>query len=72
MVSNLLANGLTHGEPGEPVRIQAATTAGELEVSVANGGRPIPPETMERLFQPFFRGARVLRAVRTRARRNAF
>ena len=56
MVSNLLANGLTHGEPGEPVRIQAATTAGELEVSVANGGRPIPPETMERLFQPFFRG----------------
>jgi phosphoserine phosphatase RsbU/P len=56
MGSNLLANGLTHGEPGEPVRIQAATTAGELEVSVANGGRPIPPETMERLFQPFFRG----------------
>jgi signal transduction histidine kinase len=56
MGSNLLANGLTHGEPGEPVRIQAATTAGELEVSVGNGGRPIPPETMERLFQPFFRG----------------
>jgi phosphoserine phosphatase RsbU/P len=27
MVSNLLANGLTHGEPGEPVRLQAATTA---------------------------------------------
>jgi signal transduction histidine kinase len=56
MVSNLLANGLTHGEPDEPVRIQAATTGGELHVSVANGGHPIPPETMERLFQPFFRG----------------
>ena len=56
MVSNLLANGLTHGEPDEPVRIQAATTGGELEVSVANGGKPIPPETVERLFQPFFRG----------------
>ena len=27
MVSNLLANGLTHGEPGEPVRLQAATMA---------------------------------------------
>jgi phosphoserine phosphatase RsbU/P len=56
MVSNLLANGLTHGEPGEPVRLQAATTGGELEVSVANGGKPIPPGTMERPFQPFFRG----------------
>jgi signal transduction histidine kinase len=56
MVSNLLANGLTHGRPDEPVRIQAATTGGELEVSVANGGEPIPPETRERLFQPFFRG----------------
>ena len=56
MVSNLLANGLTHGAPDEPVRIQAATTRGELEVSVANGGKPIPPATMERLFQPFFRG----------------
>jgi signal transduction histidine kinase len=56
LVSNLLANGLTHGEPGEPVRLQAATTGGEIEVSVANGGKPIPPETMERLFQPFFRG----------------
>jgi signal transduction histidine kinase len=56
MVSNLLANGLTHGAPDEPVRIQAATTGGELQVSVANGGHPIPAETMERLFQPFFRG----------------
>ena len=40
MVSNLLANGLTHGEQDEPVRIQAATTRGELEISVANGGKP--------------------------------
>ena len=56
MVSNLLANGLTHGAPEEPVRIHAATDGGELEVSVANGGKPIPPATMERLFQPFFRG----------------
>ena len=56
MVSNLLANGLTHGAPNAPVRIHAATVGGELEVSVANGGKPIPPATRERLFQPFFRG----------------
>jgi signal transduction histidine kinase len=56
MVSNLLANGLIHGGPDEPVRLQAATTGGELEVSVANGGEPIPLEARDRLFQPFFRG----------------
>jgi signal transduction histidine kinase len=56
MVSNLLANGLTHGAPGEPVRLHAATDGAELEISVANSGKPIPPGTMERLFQPFFRG----------------
>ena len=56
MVSNLLANALTHGAPEEPVRIHAATNAEELELWVANSGEPIPPTTMERLFQPFFRG----------------
>jgi sigma-B regulation protein RsbU (phosphoserine phosphatase) len=55
MVSNLLANGLTHGAPNEPVRIHAATNGAELKLWVANG-KPIPPATMERLFQPFFRG----------------
>jgi signal transduction histidine kinase len=55
MVSNLLANALSHGAPEAPVRIHAATNRDELELWVANGGAPIPPETMERLFQPFFR-----------------
>jgi sigma-B regulation protein RsbU (phosphoserine phosphatase) len=27
-----------------------------LELSVANGGDPIPPEVMARVFQPFYRG----------------
>ena len=56
MVSNLLGNALTHGAPDEPVRIHAATNGAELELWVANGGKPIPPAAMERLFQPFFRG----------------
>lgn len=38
------------------MRIHAATNAEELELWVANSGAPIPPTTMERLFQPFFRG----------------
>jgi signal transduction histidine kinase len=56
MVSNLVANALTHGAPDEPVRIHATTNADELELWVTNGGAPIPPPTMEKLFQPFFRG----------------
>jgi signal transduction histidine kinase len=56
MVSNLLANGLTHGAPEEPVQIHAATDGAELKLWIANKGRPIPPGAMERLFQPFFRG----------------
>jgi signal transduction histidine kinase len=59
MVSNLLANALTHGAPDDPVLMHAATNAEELELWVVNGGAPIPPATMERLFQPFSRaGAR--------------
>jgi sigma-B regulation protein RsbU (phosphoserine phosphatase) len=56
MVSNLLANALTHGSPDEPVRIHAGTNGAELNLWVANGGEPIAPEAMEQLFQPFFRG----------------
>jgi signal transduction histidine kinase len=56
MVSNLLANGLTHGAPDEPVQIHAATDGAELKLWIANKGKPIPPGAMERLFQPFFRG----------------
>jgi sigma-B regulation protein RsbU (phosphoserine phosphatase) len=56
MVSNLLGNALTHGAPDEPIRIHAAIDGAELELWIANRGQPIAPATMERLFQPFFRG----------------
>ncbi|HVF68199.1 MAG TPA: GAF domain-containing sensor histidine kinase [Pyrinomonadaceae bacterium] len=56
MFSNLLANALTHGDPGGPVRVGArCDDDGDFELSVANRGEPIPPDTFERLFQPFTR-----------------
>jgi sigma-B regulation protein RsbU (phosphoserine phosphatase) len=55
LVSNLLANALTHGDPRSPVRLGAVTRDERLEVWVSNAGAPIPPKAMERLFQPFFR-----------------
>jgi signal transduction histidine kinase len=55
LFSNLLGNALTHGTPGSPVRVQATTKDDEFELSVANLGDPIPPEAINRLFQPFYR-----------------
>ncbi|MFC1458458.1 ATP-binding protein [Microvirga arabica] len=57
MLSNLVANALTHGAAGEPIQVQALTNHDAFEMSVANRGDPIAPATVERLFQPFFRVA---------------
>ena len=55
LLSNLIANALTHGAAEGPVRVRAAFDRGEFEMSVSNLGEPIPPEAFERLFQPFTR-----------------
>jgi signal transduction histidine kinase len=55
MLSNLLANALTHGDPSSPVRVYARSDDQLFELSVANLGDPIPPDTVDRLFQPFTR-----------------
>jgi signal transduction histidine kinase len=57
LLSNLIANALTHGAPDRPVRVRSAAGDGAFELSVANEGEPIPPATRDRLFQPFFRGS---------------
>ena len=57
LLSNLLGNALAHGAPLEPVRVRAAMEGGSFVLSVANSGNPIPSETLERLFQPFFRAS---------------
>ena len=56
LFSNLLANALTHGAPGRPVRLGARTSDDGFELWVANAGEPIASATMERLFHPFYRG----------------
>ncbi len=57
MLSNLLGNALTHGDPAKPVRVEAVTRDGLFVLAVVNGGPAIPPETMAKLFQPFTRGS---------------
>jgi len=53
LVSNLLANALTHGDPAKPVRIDAEVVDGRFRVEVVNGGKPIPRARLARLFEPF-------------------
>jgi signal transduction histidine kinase len=55
LVSNLISNALAHGAPDRPIKVSASTDATTLELAVSNAGAPIPPETINRLFQPFFR-----------------
>jgi sigma-B regulation protein RsbU (phosphoserine phosphatase) len=57
LLSNLLANALTHGAADRPVTVRAEARSGVFELSVANAGEPIPPAMAKRLFLPFFRGA---------------
>lgn len=57
LLSNLVANALTHGDPDSPVRVEGRRTETGLELAVTNKGDAIPPEIAERLFQPFSRAS---------------
>jgi sigma-B regulation protein RsbU (phosphoserine phosphatase) len=56
LASNLLSNAIVHGAADQPVRIQAATKGGWLELFVVNRGEPIPQAILDRIFEPFKRG----------------
>ncbi|MBX9460271.1 MAG: GAF domain-containing sensor histidine kinase [Brevundimonas sp.] len=53
LMSNLIANALTHGE-GD-VRIGGRSDGADLTLWVANSGAPIPEAARARLFEPFRR-----------------
>jgi signal transduction histidine kinase len=57
LLSNLLANAITHGAPGEPVWVEANDQRGFFTLSVINHGEPIAAATLDSLFLPFFRAA---------------
>lgn len=56
LLSNLLTNALTHGDPSGPVHVLAESGSWGLRIAVTNSGSRIAPATIERLFQPFARG----------------
>ncbi|RFU49684.1 MEDS domain-containing protein [Paraburkholderia sp. DHOC27] len=57
LLSNLLKNALVYGSQIDPVKVMVSTEGGEFVLSVSNRGRQISPESRQRLFAPFTRGA---------------
>jgi signal transduction histidine kinase len=55
LASNLLANAMTHGSPGQPVMFTAKVRAQDLVIEVWNAGEPIPAESVDKIFAPFWR-----------------
>lgn len=53
LLSNLLGNALSHGDPEGEIRVEAETRDGRFALWVENDGTPIPAEVLPRLFEPF-------------------
>lgn len=53
MLSNLIGNACSYGDPGAAVVVRASRVGDEVEISVANQGPAIPESKMATLFQPF-------------------
>lgn len=56
LLSNLLANAITHGEKGKPIVISLEETDGNKKLTVTNNGPQIPANILPHLFKPFSRG----------------
>ncbi|MFZ0959570.1 MAG: HAMP domain-containing sensor histidine kinase [Terriglobia bacterium] len=57
IVSNLLVNALEASDDGSAIRIQFAHSPGlpeYVELAVEDQGRGIPPDKLDKIFQPFF------------------
>jgi signal transduction histidine kinase len=57
VLSNLLGNALTYGDPDEPVQVSVDGTGDEMVLRVKNQGPPIRAELLPVLFEPFRTGA---------------
>jgi signal transduction histidine kinase len=64
LLTNLIANAIRYGTPGEPVQVRSLGTADELVLEVVNTGPPISDEERLRLFEPRHRGSMAARTTR--------
>jgi signal transduction histidine kinase len=64
LMANLIDNAVEYNHSGGQVEIRTASDAGHSLLSVANTGPEVPPDELERLFEPFqpIGGGRIARA----------
>ncbi|MDG3582283.1 GAF domain-containing sensor histidine kinase [Galbibacter pacificus] len=55
LLSNLLSNAIKHGDRKEPIVVYAGIKFGCFEISVTNGGKRIPDNTIKNLFKPYYK-----------------
>lgn len=55
LLSNLLGNALHHGDAAEAVIVTAASSGGELTLTVTNSGPIIATDHLQRVFEPYWR-----------------
>ena len=55
LIANLVDNGLRHNHPNGHLDVRTETHDGHAVLTVTNTGPDIPPDAIERLFQPFRR-----------------
>ena len=55
VASNLLTNAAMHGLPHSSIEITACADDDDLVLAVWNAGEPIPSESIDKIFQPFWR-----------------
>ena len=56
ILQNLLENARKYNRPHGRIRISARPEGGQVVLTIANTGKPIPPETREHIFERFHRG----------------
>jgi two-component system, OmpR family, sensor kinase len=56
-LDNLLDNASKYDESGQPLRIEVVREGTYVIIAVTDRGIGIPPDELERVFDPFFRGA---------------
>ncbi|WP_224362575.1 sensor histidine kinase [Hyalangium versicolor] len=65
VLSNLLENALKYSPPDTQVQLAARGEKEQVVLAVHNQGKPIPPELMPHIFEPFRRGPQASRTAKT-------
>ena len=56
-ISNLLGNAIQHSPENAPIELRVSGDASDAMVTVYNGGPPIPPGELAKIFDPLVRGS---------------